>query len=111
MEASKAAEGFSAMGSGSRLEVLRALVRAGKRGLLVGDIQQRTGIPASTLTHHLKFLAAAELIVQVKEGRAIVNRASYEHLQSLASFILEECCAEQVETIEVENLEKEVSNG
>ena len=38
MDATEAAQGFSAMGSESRLEVLQALVRAGETGLRVGDI-------------------------------------------------------------------------
>lgn len=97
MELVNAAQAFAAMGSESRLEVLRALVRAGEGGLLVSDIQQRTSIPASTLTHHLKFLASADLIKQDKQGRAIINLANYDHLKGLASFILEECCAEQEE--------------
>jgi DNA-binding transcriptional ArsR family regulator len=96
VDVSIAAQGFSAMGSESRLEVLRSLVRAGDTGLPVGDIRQRTGIPASTLTHHLKFLASAGLIRQDRHGRAILNRADFDHLQQLASFILEECCVEQV---------------
>lgn len=90
-----AAQGFSAMGSEARLEVLQTLVRAGDKGLLVGDIQQRTGIPGSTLAHHLKFLTSADLIVQNKQGRTIINQANYRHLQALAAFILEECCADQ----------------
>ena len=90
MENVSAAEGFSAMGSESRLEVLQTLVKAGPKGLLVGDIQQRTGIPASTLAHHLKFLSAAHLINQEKQGRTIINRANFEHLEALAEFILKE---------------------
>ena len=95
MEPVVAAEGFSAMGSESRLAVLRALVRAGDRGLSVGEIQERLEIPASTLAHHLKFLASAGLIAQEKQGRTIISRADYDHLQALASFIMEECCSEQ----------------
>lgn len=94
MEIVTAAEGFSAMGSESRLDVLRSLVKAGKGGLLVGDIQQRTNIAASTLAHHLKFLASAQLIIQEKHGRTIVNRANFDHLEALAAFIVEECCVE-----------------
>ncbi|WP_108882524.1 metalloregulator ArsR/SmtB family transcription factor [Anderseniella sp. Alg231-50] len=95
MDRVTAAQGFSAMGSESRLEVLQSLVRAGDNGLLVGDIQQRTGIPGSTLAHHLKFLTSADLIVQNRQGRTIINQANYQHLQALAAFILEECCADQ----------------
>ena len=91
----KAAQGFSAMGSEARLEVLQLLVKAGTDGLPVGDIQSRTGIVASTLAHHLKFLAAADLILQEKQGRSIISRANYEHLETLAGFILTECCVDQ----------------
>ena len=95
MNSVEAAEGFSAMGSESRLEVLKTLVRAGEAGLVVNAIQSRTGIAASTLTHHLKFLAAAGLVEQQRHGRSITVRANYDHLRALAGFILAECCAEQ----------------
>lgn len=95
MEHYIAAESFSAMGSESRLEVLRVLVRAGDKGLLVGDIGERTKIPASTLNHHLKFLSAAGLIEQNKNGRTITNTANFQHLAALADFILSECCIEE----------------
>lgn len=83
------------MGSEARLSVLRCLVRAGKSGLAVGDIQKRTGIPGSTLAHHLKALVGASLIEQDKQGRTIFNRARFDHLEALAGFILEECCEEE----------------
>lgn len=90
----EAAAGFAAMGSEARLQVLRVLIRAGKDGLTVGDIQERTQMAPSTLAHHLKFLAAGGLIAQEKAGRSTINRASYEHLEHLAKFILSECCAD-----------------
>lgn len=87
-----AAAGFAAMGSEARLSVLRALIRAGSDGLSVGDIQSRTGIAPSTLAHHLKFLAGAGLVEQDRQGRSTINRASFDQLEELASFILDECC-------------------
>jgi len=90
----QAAQGFAAMGSEARLKVLKALVRAGEAGLTVGEIQERTGIAPSTLAHHLKFLAAGELVEQEKAGRAVINRARYDKLRELAQFILGECCAD-----------------
>lgn len=95
MNTSNAATGFSAMGSEARLEVLQCLVKAGGKGLRVGEIQERTGIPASTLAHHLKFLTSSSLILQEKAGRSIVCRANYPHLERLAAFILEACCSEE----------------
>ncbi len=93
----EAAQGFAAVGSEPRLDVLLALVRAGLGGLSVGEIQQRLGIPASTLSHHLRFLAAAGLIDQVKQGRTIRNRAAFAHIEALAKFLLSECCSETSE--------------
>jgi ArsR family transcriptional regulator len=90
----EAAQGFAAAGSEPRLAVLLALVRAGEGGLSVGEIQQRLDIPASTLAHHLKFLAAAGLVLQERQGRTIVNRAAYARLQALADFLLQACCSE-----------------
>ncbi|MEM8794652.1 MAG: metalloregulator ArsR/SmtB family transcription factor [Pseudomonadota bacterium] len=94
MDPELAAESFAAMGATTRLDVVRNLVRAGERGLTVGEIKDRTGLPASTLAHHLKTLSQAGLIVQERKGREIISRANYAHLQRLAGFILEECCVD-----------------
>jgi DNA-binding transcriptional ArsR family regulator len=94
LELEQAAQGFAAVGSEPRLEVLLALVRAGPDGLSVGDIQTRVGLPASTLAHHLKFLNAGGLIDQRKSGRTVVNRAAYARIEALAAFLLHECCVE-----------------
>ena len=91
----EAAQGFAAIGSEPRLDVLLALVRAGQTGLTVGEIQQRLGIPASTLSHHLRFLAAANLIEQTKDGRSINNRAAFSHIAALADFLMRECCVDE----------------
>lgn len=88
----EAAQGFAAVGSEPRLEVLLALVRAGPDGLTVGEIQEQVGVAASTLAHHLRFLAAGELIQQKRVGRAVINRAAYERIETLADFLLRECC-------------------
>ncbi len=95
MDIAQAAQGFAAMGSESRLEVLRILVRAGEGGLAVGEIQSRSGIPASTLAHHLKFLSAAGLVSANKQGRSIINTAAFDHLNELAQYIMNECCVDE----------------
>ncbi len=89
-----AALGFSALGSEARLAVVLTLVKAGPGGLSVGDIQARSGMAASTLAHHLKFLTSAGLVAQEKYGRTIVNRAAFDHLEALAGYLLKECCAD-----------------
>lgn len=90
-----AAGTFSAMGSEARLEVLRLLIRAGESGLTVGEIQERSGIAPSTLAHHLKFLAAGNVVTQEKQGRSTITRANFDHLQRIANYILCECCADE----------------
>lgn len=91
----EAAQGFAAIGSEARLQVVLVLVRAGNSGLSVGDIQARTGMPASTLAHHLRFLTSAGLVAQEKSGRTVLNRAAFDHLEALAGYILKECCADE----------------
>ena len=49
---------------------------------------------ASTLAHHLRFLASGGLIRQEKRGRTVINRADYEHMRTLATYLLSECCAD-----------------
>ncbi len=95
MELELAAQGFAALGSEARLQVMMTLVKAGRTGLAVGEIQTRTGMAASTLAHHLRFLASAGLVRQEKSGRAVINRAEFEHLELLADYILKECCADE----------------
>lgn len=95
MELDTAASGFAALGSEARLQVLLSLVRAGGDGLPVGEIQARTGLAASTLAHHLRHLTTAGLVEQEKQGRSVINRAAFSHLEELAGYILKECCVDQ----------------
>lgn len=91
----EAAQGFAAIGSEARLKVLQTLVRAGSAGMSVNDIQACTDMAASTLAHHLRFLSSAGLIEQEKQGRTVISRAAYDHLERLAAYILKECCADE----------------
>ena len=90
----EAAQGFAAVGSEPRLAVVLTLVKAGHEGLAIGEIQERLAVPASTLAHHIKFLTAAGLIMQEKQGRTVINRAAFERLALLGEFLLQECCAD-----------------
>ena len=94
MDQITASTGFAAMGSDARLAVLRLLVRAGNAGLTVSDLQTRSGIAPSTLAHHLRVLTEAGVTEQVKDGRKTITRANYETLRQLATYVLEECCAD-----------------
>ncbi|WP_108885903.1 ArsR/SmtB family transcription factor [Pseudoprimorskyibacter insulae] len=90
-----AASKFAALGSEQRLLVLRTLVRAGPDGLTIGELGEKSGVTGSTLTHHLKILAQAELITQTRKGRSILCAgAAYDEVRALSEFLLTECCAD-----------------
>ena len=90
-----AAQAFAALGSEQRLGVLQTLVRAGTDGLSMGELGKRTGVPGSTLNHHLRFLVHAGLVEQEKQGRSIIcSSVAYDMTTALSNFILENCCAD-----------------
>lgn len=90
-----AAQAFAALGSEQRLGVLQTLVRAGPDGLSMGALGQRSGISGSTLTHHLRFLTHAGLVIQAKQGRSIICAAvAYDMAEALSHFLLRNCCAD-----------------
>ena len=90
----RAAAMLAALGSAVRLRVYRLLLRAGRGGLSVTALQRSSGIPASTLNHHLSALAGAGLVAQEKVGRELICRAEYSDIQRLSAFLLQECCAD-----------------
>ncbi|WP_424944169.1 ArsR/SmtB family transcription factor [Aliiroseovarius crassostreae] len=98
LETSVAASQFAALGSEQRLAVLRVLVRAGEEGLTIGALGERSGVTGSTLTHHMKILAAAGLVTQEKQGRSIICAAAdYDVMHALSNFLLSECCADSAD--------------
>lgn len=90
----RAAVMLAALGNAHRLRIFRLLVRAGSKGLPVGDIQRTVGIPASTLSHHIAALKDADLISQHRSGRTIFNCANYDLMNGLLAFLTDECCAD-----------------
>lgn len=90
----RAALMLMALGNESRLRIYRLLVRAGGKGMNVGDVQERLGVPASTLSHHISTLRHAGLVDQRREGRAIINSANYGSMDELLTYLTEECCAD-----------------
>ncbi len=90
-----AASALAALGHEARLEIFRALVRAGDAGLAVHEVQERLGgIPRSTLAHHLGMLVQAGLVLQAKEGAAVISRADYDAMHALVGYLSDECCAD-----------------
>lgn len=88
----EASQAYAAVGSESRLSVLLLLVQTGDDGLTVSEIGHQLGIAASTLAHHLRYLVAANLILQEKRGREVRNTANFDYLEELGNYLLLECC-------------------
>jgi len=86
------ADMFAAMGAEPRLRVMQLLLTAHPRGLIVGDIQDELGIPASTLSHHLEKLKMEDLVRVRREGTFLWYTANTEALQEIIDFLYAECC-------------------
>jgi ArsR family transcriptional regulator len=94
MKIEKAARQLEALGNPTRLQVYRALVRAGKAGLPVGRLQEKLAIAASTLSHHLHRLILTGLVTQERQATTLICRANYPAMDSLIDFLVDECCAD-----------------
>lgn len=94
MNVEQAAKQLEALGNETRLELYRALVRAGGGGLPVGGLQDRLGIPASTLSHHLRRLIQTGLVTQERQATTLICRASYPAMDRLVGFLVDECCSD-----------------
>ena len=100
MKMSQAVRALAALAQESRLQAFRLLVRAGADGLPAGKIAEELDVPSATLSFHLKELANAGLVQQRREGRSIIYSLHVEAMQSLLSFLVEDCCQGQPELCE-----------
>jgi len=86
------ADMFSAMGTEPRLRIMRLLLSSHPDGMVVNEIGNELGIPASTLSHHLDKLKNEELIRVRREGTYLRYSANAEALRELLAFLYAECC-------------------
>ena len=86
------ATALASLGHEARLSVYKLLVRTGNDGLNVGEIGYQLDLPASTLSHHLRALVHAGLVIQEKRGREVYNRPDFDAMASVTPFLSKECC-------------------
>ncbi len=83
---------LDALGNPTRLAAYRALVRAGPKGLAVGLLQARIGIPPSTLSHHLSLLVRVGLVRQDRLGTTLHCHADFAVMEAVLAALRAECC-------------------
>ncbi len=92
METKPAIAALAALAQESRLATYRLLVQAGPQGLAASKIAEALGIPASSLSFHLKELTYANLVAPRQEGRFIIYVAQFDTIDKLVGFLTENCC-------------------
>ena len=92
LKASAALGAFGALANEHRLSIFRLLVQAGPEGLAAGDIAEKLGIPASSLSFHLAHLTRAGLTEQRRESRSLIYSANFRTMNGLIAFMTENCC-------------------
>jgi DNA-binding transcriptional ArsR family regulator len=84
---------LGALAQESRLAIYRLLVKRGPDGYSPSDLIEKVGIPAPTLSFHLKELQRAGLIGSRREGRFLYYSANFERMRGLIGFLTEKCCS------------------
>jgi ArsR family transcriptional regulator, arsenate/arsenite/antimonite-responsive transcriptional repressor len=78
---------LTALGHETRLTVFRLLVQQGPAGLPAGEIALRLGVPAPTLSFHLKELERGQLVRSTRQQRQIIYAADYAGTRALLDFL------------------------
>jgi ArsR family transcriptional regulator, arsenate/arsenite/antimonite-responsive transcriptional repressor len=83
---------LGALANEHRLAVFRLLIQAGADGLAAGAIASALDVPNSSLSFHLAHLTQAALVAQTRRGRSLIYSANYAAMNSLVSYLMENCC-------------------
>ena len=90
--ATQAVQRLAALAHPSRLAIFRLLVEAGPEGLAAGALASRLGLPAPTLSFHLKELAQAGLAKARSQSRFVIYTADFAAINGLIGYLTENCC-------------------
>ncbi|WP_018950181.1 helix-turn-helix transcriptional regulator [Thioalkalivibrio sp. ALMg11] len=96
MNKSTATDMFESLASGIRLDIVRLLVRHGRKGLVAGEIASALDLPRTNLSFHLKTLTRSGLLTVSQEGRYQRYRADLAAMQRLIGYLTDHCCAAEV---------------
>ena len=86
------ADRMAALGNEARLSIIKLLLGALPGEMAAGEISRQTGIPNSTLSHHLERLRREELVQSRRDKQWIWYSANTHTLGDLVSFLYHDCC-------------------
>jgi ArsR family transcriptional regulator len=92
MEKTNAVLALAALAQDSRLDVFRLLVQAGPAGLPAGQVATALDLAPNTLSFHFDRLRSAGLVTVRREGRSLIYAARFETMNTLLSYLTENCC-------------------
>ncbi len=92
MEKTNAVLALAALAQDSRLDVFRLLVQAGPAGLPAGQVAAALDLAPNTLSFHFDRLRSAGLVTVRREGRSLIYAARFETMNTLLSYLTENCC-------------------
>lgn len=92
MDNSIAVAALAALAQTSRLSIFRLLVESGHGGLAAGEIGAQLGIPAATLSFHLRTLTQAGLLSSRRDAQFIYYAANFAAMTELIGYLTENCC-------------------
>lgn len=101
MDESTVVKSLAALAQPLRLQLFRALVVAGQRGMTPGTMAQGLGISPSSLSFHLKELMNAGLVTQERASRNLIYRAAYDRMNAVLGYLTDNCCEGTVCGVEV----------
>lgn len=93
MKSAEVIVGLSALAQESRLMLFRLLVKRGPDGYTPTQLMEQLGVPAPTLSFHLKELQRASLIKARREGRFLFYSPNFPHMNQLLEFLTDNCCS------------------
>lgn len=96
MEEKIVIKALAALAQSNRLQIFRMLVEKGRDGLTPALLAEQLGIPANTLSFHLKELMNADLISQERSGRNLIYRAQFDRMNAVLTYLFQNCCQGEV---------------
>jgi len=83
---------FKELGHPIRLKIVKEVIKYGKKGVSVGELQKTLNIPNSTLSHHIAALVSVLIIKQKREGRILRCILELDRIKDIMDFLTKECC-------------------